>query len=153
MVHEGFIKACTNPSHTGDSRRHTPGGDMTHRRMLFRLDPGARVRHGIVLALALVALLATPAAAQVSPRPRPEGVTDSTIAWGRQLFHGSANCASCHGVEARGTDEGPRSRAPSGCTGPARTNGSSSRSSRAFPRIAPGRGSRCRCAAGPTCRT
>jgi mono/diheme cytochrome c family protein len=44
---------------------------------------------------------------QVSPRPRPEGVTDSSIAWGRQLFHGSANCASCHGVEARGTDEGP----------------------------------------------
>jgi mono/diheme cytochrome c family protein len=38
---------------------------------------------------------------------RPAGVTDSSIAWGRQLFHGSANCAACHGVDARGTDEGP----------------------------------------------
>ena len=80
---------------------------MTHMQMLRGLDSGAPVLHSVVLAVVLGALLATPAAAQVSPRPRPESVTDSTIAWGRQLFHGSANCAACHGVEARGTDEGP----------------------------------------------
>jgi hypothetical protein len=57
---------------------------MTHAAAQAR--PGVCVLHGVVLALALVAPLATPAAAQVSPRPRPEGVTDSTIAWGRQLF-------------------------------------------------------------------
>jgi mono/diheme cytochrome c family protein len=47
-----------------------------------------------------------PAAAQVTAE-RPAGVTDSSIAWGRQLFHGSANCAACHGVDALGTNEGP----------------------------------------------
>jgi len=52
-------------------------------------------------------LAAAPVSAQVNPRPLPAGVTDSSIAWGRQLFHGSANCAGCHGQEARGTDEGP----------------------------------------------
>jgi mono/diheme cytochrome c family protein len=81
---------------------------MTKMQMVLRLDLGKHVLHGVVLALGLVSLRATPAAAQVAPRPRPEGVTDSTIAWGRQLFHGSANCAACHGVEARGTDEGPQ---------------------------------------------
>ena len=69
-----------------EATRCTPGGYMTDMRMLFSLDPGARALHGLGLALALVALLATPAAAQVSPRPRPEGVTDSTIAWGRQTL-------------------------------------------------------------------
>ncbi|HEU5169021.1 MAG TPA: cytochrome c [Gemmatimonadales bacterium] len=34
-------------------------------------------------------------------------MTDSAITWGRQLFHGSANCASCHGDDAQGTDDGP----------------------------------------------
>jgi len=81
---------------------------MINMRMPFSLDRGARALYGLGLGLALVALLGTPAAAQVSPRPRPHGVTDSTIAWGRQLFHGSANCAACHGAEARGTDEGPQ---------------------------------------------
>ena len=54
-------------------------------------------------------LLASPAiaAAQANPRPRPLGVTDSSIAWGRELFHGSANCSACHGQDATGTDEGP----------------------------------------------
>jgi mono/diheme cytochrome c family protein len=46
-------------------------------------------------------------AAQEPPRPRPAGVTDSSIAWGRELFHGSAHCSQCHGVSARGTDQGP----------------------------------------------
>lgn len=64
-------------------------------------------RQLLTLSFASLLIAAGSAAAQVSPRPRPEGVTDSSIAWGRQLFHGSANCASCHGLEARGTDEGP----------------------------------------------
>lgn len=57
--------------------------------------------------LALLFAAFTSLAAQHPPRPYPAGVTDSSIAWGRRLFHGSANCAGCHGVEARGTTEGP----------------------------------------------
>src|SRR5688500_19484657 len=41
------------------------------------------------------------------PEQRPAGVTDSAIAWGRELFHGSANCTGCHGDGGRGTDRGP----------------------------------------------
>jgi mono/diheme cytochrome c family protein len=61
----------------------------------------------VVLALGCWLAVAMPLPAQVSPRPWPEGVTDSSIAWGRRLFHGSANCAACHGLDARGTDDGP----------------------------------------------
>ena len=49
-----------------------------------------------------LALFTIPLAAQAPP-PRPAGVTDSSIAWGRTLFHGSANCNACHGDNARGT--------------------------------------------------
>jgi len=38
---------------------------------------------------------------------RPPEITDSAIAWGDALFHGSANCAVCHGTGGRGTDRGP----------------------------------------------
>jgi mono/diheme cytochrome c family protein len=58
----------------------------------------------IALFLALTAL---PAQAQVPAPARPPGVTDSAIAWGKALFHGSANCSACHGVGGRGTDYGP----------------------------------------------
>jgi mono/diheme cytochrome c family protein len=59
-------------------------------------------------AVAVVLLFsAVPLTAQVSPSPRPEGVTDSSIAWGKQLFHGSANCSACHGQDADGTEDGP----------------------------------------------
>lgn len=64
-------------------------------------------RHLLIVSVASILIATVPASAQVSPRPRPEGVTDSSIAWGRQLFHGSANCAGCHGYEGRGTDDGP----------------------------------------------
>ena len=57
--------------------------------------------------LTLLVIATASASAQLLPSQRPEGVTDSSIAWGRQLFHGSANCSACHGVDARGTDEGP----------------------------------------------
>lgn len=39
--------------------------------------------------------------------PRPIQVTDSAVARGRELFHGSANCVTCHGIDAIGTDSGP----------------------------------------------
>ena len=64
-------------------------------------------RRSLILPLVALFFASGLASAQAAPRPRPEGVTDSSIAWGRQLFHGSANCASCHGPQARGTDEGP----------------------------------------------
>lgn len=38
---------------------------------------------------------------------RPPGVTDSAVAWGRQLFHGSANCSGCHGRNGDGTRLAP----------------------------------------------
>jgi len=66
---------------------------------------GKQRRHLPTSLAILAAAVAAPAAAQQVPRP--PGVTDSTIAWGRHLFHGSANCASCHGDDAQGTDKGP----------------------------------------------
>ncbi|HMV32973.1 MAG TPA: cytochrome c [Gemmatimonadales bacterium] len=39
--------------------------------------------------------------------PLPSQVTDSAVARGRELFHGSANCVACHGLEGIGTDSGP----------------------------------------------
>jgi mono/diheme cytochrome c family protein len=68
-----------------------------------------RIVTGLVLLLLGLLLLGarTEAEAQASPRPRPAGVTDSSIAWGRELFHGSANCVGCHGADGRGSDEGP----------------------------------------------
>jgi mono/diheme cytochrome c family protein len=41
------------------------------------------------------------------PSQRPPGVTDSAIAWGQNLFHGSAGCSTCHGEGGRGTERGP----------------------------------------------
>jgi len=60
----------------------------------------------LLLAL-LTLLLSAVAGAQGAPSARPSGVTDSAIAWGKALFHGSANCSACHGVGARGTEQGP----------------------------------------------
>jgi mono/diheme cytochrome c family protein len=66
----------------------------------------APVRRGLVAWLVFIFAPAIPGVAAQSV-PRPPGVTDSSIAWGRQLFHGSANCASCHGEAAQGTPDGP----------------------------------------------
>jgi len=63
-------------------------------------------RGQLVACLMLIAAGAAPGAAAQGV-PRPAGVTDSSIAWGRHLFHGSANCASCHGDDAQGTRDGP----------------------------------------------
>jgi mono/diheme cytochrome c family protein len=59
-----------------------------------------------LLGLALSAW-AGPMMAQVTPRVRPDGVTDSTISQGRALFHGSARCDRCHGLGGRGSPYGP----------------------------------------------
>lgn len=61
--------------------------------------------------LPLLLLAALPLQAQIRDTTppklkRPTPVTDSAIARGRELFHGSANCAACHGVEGVGTDSG-----------------------------------------------
>jgi cbb3-type cytochrome c oxidase subunit III len=61
----------------------------------------------VLRACLVLAVLAGPGKAQVRPPSRPPEVTDSAIAWGKALFHGSANCAACHGQGARGSDNGP----------------------------------------------
>jgi mono/diheme cytochrome c family protein len=65
------------------------------------------IRYFVAPLIALLLVCGGPAAAQVPPQPRPAGVTDSAIAWGRALFHGSANCSACHGREASGSDVAP----------------------------------------------
>ncbi|TFG49265.1 MAG: cytochrome c [Gemmatimonadales bacterium] len=66
--------------------------------------------HAALLAVGLI-VTGPSAAAQDSSRagavPRPPQVTDSAIALGKELYHGSANCAACHGIEGAGTDFGP----------------------------------------------
>jgi mono/diheme cytochrome c family protein len=59
------------------------------------------------LALVMLALNFAGAGAQVVPRQRPAEITDSAIAWGDALFHGSANCSRCHGAWGRGSEYGP----------------------------------------------
>jgi mono/diheme cytochrome c family protein len=58
-------------------------------------------------AVLLLAAAGEASAQGIRPEQRPAGVTDSAIAWGRELFHGSANCAVCHGEAGRGTGRGP----------------------------------------------
>lgn len=55
----------------------------------------------------LPALFVSVTAASACAQQRPPEVTDSAIAWGNALFHGSANCAACHGAGGRGTEHGP----------------------------------------------
>lgn len=61
--------------------------------------------------LALLPLAAPlPLLAQNPPVPvitRPPQVTDSAIARGERLFHGSASCVTCHGIAGQGTDSAP----------------------------------------------
>jgi mono/diheme cytochrome c family protein len=52
-------------------------------------------------------VLAFCTAPPVVAQQRPAEVTDSAIAWGKALFHGSANCSACHGEGGRGTAYGP----------------------------------------------
>ncbi|HEY7682607.1 MAG TPA: cytochrome c [Gemmatimonadales bacterium] len=39
--------------------------------------------------------------------PKPQQVTDSTVARGREIFNGAGNCVACHGIAGVGTDSGP----------------------------------------------
>jgi mono/diheme cytochrome c family protein len=62
--------------------------------------------------LALASFFApSPLAAQggepVLPLPTANQVNDSAVVRGRELFHGSGNCAACHGIAGVGTDSGP----------------------------------------------
>lgn len=52
----------------------------------------------------LIVLLVIPAAAAAAQTPDslPPGVTPGMVRQGRQLFHGPAICASCHGQDAVG---------------------------------------------------
>lgn len=55
-------------------------------------------------------VLPVPLQAQDAALPaleRPVPVTDSAIARGERLFHGSASCSACHGVAGTGTDSAP----------------------------------------------
>jgi len=64
----------------------------------------------VVPALAAALCGAAPLAAQdpAPPEPpRPIQVTDSAVARGRELFHGSGGCVMCHGDAGVGTDSGP----------------------------------------------
>ena len=71
------------------------------------LSCSAARRVGWSVLATLVIGLSLPAGAQVTPRDRPEGVTDSAIAWGEALFRGPANCSRCHGDRGRGSGYGP----------------------------------------------
>jgi mono/diheme cytochrome c family protein len=61
---------------------------------------------GTVLSLLGVLAAAPPLWAQGEPA-RPPEVTDSTVARGRQVFHGAGGCSGCHGEAGAGTDRGP----------------------------------------------
>ncbi len=81
------------------------------RKMVLPLPPLRWPRRmaivALMLGLMLFLLALTALSAQEHPYPRPAGVTDSSIAWGEDLFHGSANCVGCHGEGGRGTERGP----------------------------------------------
>jgi mono/diheme cytochrome c family protein len=57
--------------------------------------------------IAPLLVLAVCTAIHAVAQQRPARVTDSAIAWGKALFHGSANCSACHGEGGRGTAYGP----------------------------------------------
>jgi mono/diheme cytochrome c family protein len=67
--------------------------------------------HKALLAAGLLLVAGTSLSAQdttgAAVPTLPPQVTDSAITRGGALFHGSANCAACHGVEGAGTDSGP----------------------------------------------
>jgi cbb3-type cytochrome c oxidase subunit III len=43
----------------------------------------------------------------LSAQDRPAEVTDSLVARGERVFHGPANCSSCHGEAGQGTEIAP----------------------------------------------
>jgi len=63
------------------------------------------MRSAALLALALVFVTAGLSAQRTESRPAD--ATDSAVARGGALFHGSAGCAACHGDTAIGTDVAP----------------------------------------------
>jgi len=67
---------------------------------------GCRAGAGWAILL-LAVVLGSPLDGQERAVARPEGVSDSTIAVGRELFHGMAACSGCHGHDGTGTQAGP----------------------------------------------
>lgn len=67
------------------------------------------LRHLLIVILVILAalLLIAPTLFGQSSVTRPPEVTDSAVARGRQIFHGTGGCFGCHGMEAIGTDSGP----------------------------------------------
>ncbi len=65
----------------------------------------ARWSAGIVAVVGAVGL--APAGLRAQGAAEPRAFPDSVLARGREVFTGSANCRSCHGEEARGTEDGP----------------------------------------------
>jgi mono/diheme cytochrome c family protein len=62
----------------------------------------------VAAAFSLTARLGAQEPVPAPARPvRPIQVTDSAIARGREIFHGTGNCAACHGPAGAGTDSGP----------------------------------------------
>lgn len=70
-----------------------------------------RIRHAVPVTLALLLGPLTLPAQEQAPMPplpaRPIQVTDSAVARGQEVFHGTGNCSACHGVAGVGTDSGP----------------------------------------------
>jgi mono/diheme cytochrome c family protein len=84
------------------------GADMSWLLPLRRLGRCVGERWAILLvAGGLGAVLGSPLIGQERAVVRSGGVTDSTIAVGRRLFHGMADCAGCHGHAGTGTQAGP----------------------------------------------
>jgi cbb3-type cytochrome c oxidase subunit III len=60
-----------------------------------------------MLLLATLVLLSVLCANPTTAQSDPPDMSDSTLARGRSLFLGSANCQECHGPDGMGTDLGP----------------------------------------------
>jgi cbb3-type cytochrome c oxidase subunit III len=60
-----------------------------------------------MLLLATLVLLSVLCANPTAAQADPPDMSDSTLARGRSLFLGSANCQECHGPDGMGTDLGP----------------------------------------------
>jgi mono/diheme cytochrome c family protein len=59
------------------------------------------------LPLAILVAAAVGRARAQDTLPLPGQVSETSIAAGRELFHGNAGCSTCHGEQGVGTPDGP----------------------------------------------